>query len=162
MEERIIVKKPPKSPFGAAVLSALFPGTGLLYCNQVTRGLLYMLIFAGLVTMQGHARVQPFVALILAGFYIFQIVDAANMAKAINRRALLEKEEEPEQEENLTKQVKAGSVFWGLILIGLGVVLLLANYDIISYQTVFDLWPLVVIVVGLKLIVDYISKKGRT
>ncbi len=161
MEERIVVKRPPKSTFGAGVLSGIFPGTGLLYCNQIMKGLLYMLIFAGLVTMQGHARVQPFVALILAGFYIFQIIDTVNTAKAINRKALLGKEEEPEEEE-LSLKVKAGSIFWGLVLIVLGVVLLLANYDVISYHTLFDLWPLVVIVIGLKLIVDYITKKGRT
>jgi Ca2+/Na+ antiporter len=161
MEERIIVKKPPKSTFGAGVLSAIFPGTGLLYCNQVMKGLLYMLIFAGLVTMQGHERVQPFVALILAGFYIFQIIDTVNTAKAINRKALLGKEEEPEEDE-LSLKVKTGSVFWGIVLIVLGVVLLLANYDVISYHTLFDLWPLVVIVIGLKLIVDYLTKKSRT
>ena len=158
MEERIVVKRPPKSPFGAGVLSFFFPGTGLLYCNQVMKGLLYMLIFAGLVTMQAHAGGQPFSALILAGFYIFQIIDTVNVAKAINRKALLGTEEEAE-EEDLAKQAKAGSIFWGLVLIGLGAVLLLANYDLISYHTFFDLWPLIVIVIGLKLIVEYISKK---
>jgi hypothetical protein len=159
MEERIVVQKPLKSAFGAGILSFFFPGTGLLYCGQVAKGLLYMLIFAGLVTMQAHAGGQPFSGLILAGFYIFQIIDAANTAKAINRKALLGKVEEMEDEDVLAKDVKAGSVFWGIILIALGAVLILANYEVISYHSLFDLWPIVVIVIGLKLIVDYFTKK---
>ena len=159
MEERIVVQKPPKSVFGAGILSFLFPGTGLLYCGQVVKGLLYMLLFAGLVTMQSHASGQPFSGIILAGFYIFQIIDAANTAKALNRKALLGKAEDTDDEDVLAKDVKAGSIFWGIILIALGGVLILANYEVISYHALFDLWPIVVIVIGLKLIVDYFSMK---
>jgi hypothetical protein len=159
MEERIIVKRPPKSPFGAAVLSFFFPGTGLLYCGQVLKGLIFMVIFAGLVTMQGHASGQPFTAIILAGFYIYQIIESVNVAKAINRKALAGDEAEAETEDALAKEVKSGSIFWGLVLVGLGAVLTLANFDVISYHTIFDFWPVVVIVIGVKLIVDYFARK---
>ncbi|MFQ6038350.1 MAG: LiaI-LiaF-like domain-containing protein [Candidatus Aminicenantales bacterium] len=59
--------------------------------------------------------------------------------------------------------VRTGSVFWGIVLIVLGGVLLLANYEVISYDSVFEFMiPFVVLVVGVKLILDYYTKNGRT
>ena len=48
----------------------------------------------------------------------------------------------------------------------LGVVFLLGNFDIIDYDRIFDFWPVIIIVIGLKMIVDYLRQekqiKGRT
>jgi hypothetical protein len=51
-----------------------------------------------------------------------------------------------------------GSIFWGIILIALGGMLILANFEIINYDTLFDFWPVAVIVLGLKLVVDAVAK----
>lgn len=160
MEEKIVVKRPPKSSALAAVLSIFFPGTGALYNRQILKGMMFIIIFAGLVTMQTTGEGQPFLGIILGGFYIYQIIDAVQTSNRINRRAILGEEEEEEVEE-FPRAVKAGSVFWGMVLVALGVILILANFEVISYDTVFDFWPLVVIVIGLKLIVDYFSKKNN-
>lgn len=160
MEEKVIVKSPPKSPVLAGLLSFFFPfGIGAFYNGEVIKGFIYLVLFAGLVSMQPHGA-QPFVALLLAGFYFFQIIDSIHTAKRINRRTLLGKEAEAE-EEQLSLIVKSGSIFWGIVLMAMGGILLLANFDAISYDTVFDFWPLVVIVIGLKLIVDYFAKPKR-
>ena len=71
-----------------------------------------------------------------------------------------EEEEEVEVEE-FPEAVTAGSIFWGVILLLLGGFLLLANFEVISYDTVWDFWPVVVIVIGVKLIADYASKKKK-
>lgn len=160
MEEKVIVKSPPKSPVLAGLLSFFFPfGIGAFYNGEVIKGFIYLVLFAGLVSMQPHGA-QPFVGLLLAGFYFFQIIDSINTAKRINRRTLLGKEAEAE-EEQLSLVIKSGSIFWGIVLMAMGGILLLANFDAISYDTVFDFWPLVVIVIGLKLIVDYFAKPNR-
>lgn len=158
MEEKVVVKKPVKSPGLAGVLSALFPfGIGAFYNGEILKGFLYLFIFAGLVTMQGHGSAQPFLGLILAGFYIFQIIDSVHVAKRINRR-VGQGEAIKEEETDVTAVVKSGSVFWGALLIVLGGILILANFDVIPYDKVSDFWPVAIIVIGLKLVFDYFTK----
>ncbi len=157
MEEKGVVKEPIKSPTLAGILSALFPfGIGAFYNGEVIKGFIYLFIFAGLVSMQQHGSAQPFVALILAGFYFFQIIDSVQVARRINRQAL--QGEGAKEEEDVTAVVKSGSVFWGALLILIGGILLLGNFEVVSYDKIFDFWPAVVIIIGLKLIVDYFSK----
>jgi len=158
MEEKIIVKRPPKSPALAGILS-FFPGIGQIYNRQINKGFLFILIFAGLVTIQENEVGQPFFGLILAGFWIYQFMDAIQIARTINRRALKQEEEE-EKIEELPQFMKAGSIFWGVILLALGTVFLLANFEVISYGTIWNFWPVVVIIIGGKLIYDYATKKN--
>ncbi|NOR53895.1 MAG: hypothetical protein GQ536_07395 [Candidatus Aminicenantes bacterium] len=158
MEQKIIVKRPPKSPALAGILS-FFPGIGQIYNRQVNKGFLFILIFAGLVTIQQNEAGQPFFGLILAGFWIYQFMDAIQIARTINRRALKQEEEE-ELIEELPQFFKTGSIFWGVIILALGVVFLLANFELISYITIWNFWPVVVIVIGGKLIYDYSTKKN--
>ncbi len=162
MEEKVIVKRPPKSPFLAGVLSFFFPfGIGPIYNRQVMKGLIFLIVFAGLVTMQTTGEGQPFLGILLGGFYIYQIIDAVQTSRSINRRFLLGEEEEVEEAEEFPQVVKAGSIFWGTVLIALGGILLLANFEVMSYDTVIDFWPVLVIVIGLKLIADYFSKNKK-
>ncbi len=161
MEERIIIQqKPPKSPVLAAILSAIFPGIGALYNGQIGKGILYIVLFAGLVTIQDPGP-QPFVGLLIAGFYIFQIIESINTSKAINQAALSGKPEPVPTAVIPEIAGPQGSIFWGAVLVVLGGVLLLANFDVISYETVFDLWPLAVIGIGLKLVADYFIKSKK-
>jgi TM2 domain-containing membrane protein YozV len=163
MEEKIIVQKTPKSPALAGILSFFFPfGIGAFYNGEIVKGFIYLIIFAGLVTMQPHSGSQPFAGLVLAGFYFFQIIDSINVAKRINRRALRGEEAKEGEEELITEAVKSGSVFWGALLIALGAILLLGNFEVISYERIFDFWPLVVIVIGIKLVADYFSRNKQS
>jgi len=159
MEERVIVRRPPKSPFLAGLLSFIFPSAGTFYNSEYVKGIIYLLIFAGLVTLQGHGESQPFMGLILGGFYFFQLIDSINVAKAINRKAMLGENGEPAPSLTIPEVAKTGSVFWGVVLMALGAIFLLANFDIIDYGRIFDFWPLVIILIGVKFIVDYFSKK---
>lgn len=158
MEEKIIVKRPPKSPALAGILS-FFPGIGQIYNRQINKGFLFILIFAGLVTILVYGSGQPFFGLIFSGFWIYQVMDAFQIAKTINRRAFKQEEEE-EKIDELPLFMKTGSVFWGVILLAIGAILLMANFEIISYSTIWNFWPLVIIVIGGKLIYDYATKKN--
>lgn len=162
MEEKIkIEKKPAKSPVLAGIFSAIFPGTGAIYNGNYLKGVLYIIIFAGLVSVQSRGG-QPFVGLMLAGFYFFQLIDAVNEARRICAAA------QPESSPGTTRlSIEAevdisrpsGSISWGIILILLGGIFLLANYDVISYDALIDYWPLALIGLGLKLLADYFYGK---
>lgn len=160
MEERVIVKKPPKSPGLAGILAFFFPfGVGQLYNEQYRKALVFFLVFAGLVTLQTTGEGQPFMGLMLGGFYFYQLMEAIQTAKRINRISLNQPEERIEIEE-FPDVLKSGSIFWGGFLIVLGGLLLLANFELIDYGTLWDFWPVAVIVIGIKLIVDYYAKNG--
>ena len=163
MEEKIVVKRPPKSPGLAGVLSFFFPfGTGALYNGQIRKAIIFFFVFAGLVTLQTSGQGQPFLGLMLAGFYFYQIFDAVQTAKAINRRGLQMEDQEVEDFEEIPEMVTSGSVFWGIILRLLGGILLFANFEVISYDAVWEFWPLAIIVVGVKLISDFYKKEKES
>jgi TM2 domain-containing membrane protein YozV len=160
VQEKIVVPKPRKSPILAFLLSFFFPfGVGPFYNGEAVKGFIYLIIFAGLVTMQQHTAAQPFAGIVLGAFYIFQIIDTVNTANKINRRALVGGEVEEEEAVITPEAIKAGSIFWGVLLIALGLILLLGNFEVISYRAILDFWPVVVIVIGGKLIFDYLKKK---
>ncbi len=157
MEEKTVIpQRPLKSP-GFAGFLGIFPfGAGALYNGQYTKALLHFVIFAGLVSMQGRGGGQPFIALLLAGFIVYQFFDNIASAKAINAAAVGEAPAvavvaaRPEA-------VSSGSIFWGIVLIVLGVLLILANFEVISYDRLFDFWPVAVILIGFKLVLDSVA-----
>ncbi len=164
MEEKIIIqKKPPKSPVAAGILSGIFPfGVGAMYNGLYFKGLIYVIVFAALVTLQAHEKGQPFAALLLVGFIFYQLIESIQTAAAINRRALTGGEERPIQiEEQVLEPVKSGSIFWGIFLIVLGAVFLLANFEIIEYEVLFDFWPVAVIGIGIKLVIDFFARSKK-
>jgi ABC-type polysaccharide/polyol phosphate export permease len=149
-----------KSPGFAGVLG-MFPfGVGALYNGQYTKALLHLVIFSGLVHMQGRGSGQPFIGLVLAGFIVYQFFDNIQSAKAINAAA---SGQAAAADQALPEIPSQGSIFWGVVLIALGGLLILANFEIINYDTLFDFWPVAVIVLGLKLVFDALakSKNGR-
>jgi hypothetical protein len=162
MDEKIVIQqKPAKSPAAAAILSIIFPGAGALYNGLITKGILYILIFAGLVSIQEGPGGQPFKALILAGFYFFQIIESINNAKAISAAAAGEKPLEPGKTATVPEIVMpSGSIFWGAVLVVIGVLAILANFDVIRWEDLWDFWPVAVIAVGLKLVFDAVARKN--
>ncbi len=163
MEERVIIQqRPPKSPTAAGILSVIFPGLGALYNGQVGKGLLHMGIFAGIITILARNRGgDVFFALALAGFWFYQIFDAVNSARAINQTAQNPSGAPATAWPSTFGSAPAGSIFWGIVLIVIGVVLILGNFDVIAFEHVIDFWPLVLIAIGLKLVFDYSARARR-
>ncbi len=160
MEEKVILKRPPKSPALAGILSFFFPGTGALYNGQPLKFLVVLLGGAIMITMLAQEEGSaPFLGIMLGGLYFYQFIDAIVTASAINRKALLGEDVDEIKIEELPEFVRTGSVFWGIVLMIFGVVFLMANFSfIITYSGIWNLWPLVVIIFGVKLIVDYLAK----
>ncbi|NOR11646.1 MAG: hypothetical protein GQ545_00135 [Candidatus Aminicenantes bacterium] len=160
MEEKIILKRPPKSPALAGILSFFFPGTGALYNGQPLKFLVVLLGAAIMITMLAQEEGSaPFLGIMLGGLYFYQFIDAIVTASAINRKVLLGEEVDEIKIEELPEFVRTGSVFWGIVLMIFGVVFLMANFSfIITYSRIWNIWPLAVIIFGVKLIVDYLAK----
>jgi uncharacterized membrane protein len=49
-------------------------------------------------------------------------------------------------------RISGHALFWGLLLIILGALLLLSNLGIIT-QSIWDYWPVIFIIIGLKIII---------
>jgi hypothetical protein len=75
-----------KNPSLAAFL-AIFPGMGAIYNGNIIKGITYMLIFAILIVLTDNANEPDAVVfgLLIAGFFIFQIIDSYNEATKINQ-----------------------------------------------------------------------------
>ena len=160
-DQIIIQKRPPKSPAAAGILSGIFPGAGQLYNGEPTKALLFFIIFAGTISIMPHGP-HPFLPLVFAGFYIYQIIEAVQTAKSINQKAFLQSEPAPAVTPTAAADAspaRSGSVFWGIVLMALGAIFLLSNFEIIDYERIFDFWPVIVIIIGLKMIADYFIKK---
>ncbi len=167
MTETILIqRKPPKSPAAAGILSGILPGAGQLYNGQSSKALLFFVVFAGLISIMPHGP-HPLVPLVFAGFWFYQIIDAVQTAKAINLRAMGSPVPPAAAAGAVAPTVPdlpaagpSGSVFWGAVLMAVGAVLLLGNFDVIDYDRMFDFWPVIVIAIGVKMIVDYLRKKS--
>ena len=147
-----------KNPGLAALISGLFPGSGLFYAGNYTKGFSYMLLFALLIVLLvysaddgRHSMAADIVvfSLLLAGFYVFQIIDSFNEVKKRNRTS------EPVAEEVTSEISLTGSV----IILILGVLFMLRNLDVISYKSIIKLWPLLIIGIGLKMVIEYLVVK---
>ena len=149
----VVVSGP--SPGLAGVLAGLFPfGVGQVYTGQYAKGLAHLLIFSFLVWGVSNAGggSEPFFGIMLAGFIVYQIIDAVRSAHAIRlgqpppdpfglTRAFttVTGDKVPD-----TRQVPLGAI----VLIGLGVLFLFDTLDLFPFHRIGRLWPLILIVLG--------------
>jgi TM2 domain-containing membrane protein YozV len=145
-----------KSSLGAAMLS-IIPGVGFFYLGNMLKGIAYMLTFAGLIVLivnSGDTEVI-FFSLALAGFYIFQIFDAANEAQKNRYKETPPNSSIPETEEDV-------SLTSSIIVLIIGILFQLAQLDTISYLDITRLWPLFLIGLGIKMIYSYMKTNPKT
>jgi len=162
MEEKtVVMQRPPKSP-GFAGFLGMFPfGAGAFYNGQRLKAVLYLVIFGGLIDAMGHGN-GPLVPLLFVGFIVFQFFDNIQSAKAINLAAAGQKATS-DAVEGLPEVVTSGSVFWGVFLIILGALMILGNYQVIAvWENLGHLWPIAVIIIGLKLLIDSVATTQST
>jgi cell wall-active antibiotic response 4TMS protein YvqF len=126
----------------AAFWLGLVPGLGAVYNGEYNKALIHVIVFATLIIgSSSDIDAGPMVLLILAsiGFCVFMAIDAMRVAKARN---LGEATVDPIA--TWSKDLPLGPV----ILIGVGALLLLNNFDFFAFFHVRRLWPLVLIAVG--------------
>ena len=128
---------------GVAFVLGLFPGLGAVYNGEYNKALIHIVVFVAMIVglnsdMGDGADVA--LSLLLAGFVLYMAFDASRVARA---RSLGQVSTDPL--EALTKNRPVGPI----ILIGLGVLFLLNNFDWFSFHRVGRLmWPIILIGVG--------------
>jgi Domain of unknown function (DUF5668) len=139
---------------GVAFVLGLFPGLGAVYNGEYNKALIHIVVFVamivGLNSDPGDAAATV-LGLLLAGFILYMAFDAMRVTKARN---LGETPSDPL--ENWSKNRPVGPI----ILIGLGVLFLLNNFNWLPFWRIGRLWPLVLIGVGVLMFRNRLERRS--
>jgi Domain of unknown function (DUF5668)/B-box zinc finger len=155
-----------------ATMLGFIPGVGSIYNGQVIKGLIHVLIFAGLVWAEDRSGGNPFFGILIAFFYFYMVWDAYATAKAIQERRPLPDPfglaaQLPASEAAPPTGAGPGSEVTrhtphvptaAIVLIGLGVLFLLDNLGLFHLHWIGHLWPVILIVLGVWL---FARRTGR-
>ncbi len=128
---------------GIAFVLGLFPGLGAVYNGEYNKALIHIVVFAamivGLSSDIGDSA-DTALGLLLSGFILYMAFDAMRTAKARN---LGETPVDPL--ESWSKNRPIGPI----ILIALGLLFLLNNFNWFPFYRIGRLWPLILIAAGI-------------
>lgn len=129
---------------GVAFALGLIPGLGAVYNSEYLKALIHVAVFGSMVAAQSSdvpSSLHVLLAFAMACFYFYMPIDAYRVAKAREvGTAASALAGFPDFDRN--KPVGA------MILIGLGVFLLLANFGLFRWDWFGRLWPLGLIALG--------------
>ena len=145
-----------KRPLLAGVLSG-FPGMGNVYNGLYVRGLIQFLIVAGLLGLVNHSS-NVFFIMTMIFFWAFSMLDSYRQAMLINYGyaqdlGLVDRPDRP--------SAGQGGLIAGIVLTLLGIVATLEQYVDIDLRWLYDLWPVLLIGVGIWLIVASIRERNK-
>jgi hypothetical protein len=127
---------------GAALVLGFIPGLGAVYNGEYVKALIHVCVFGGLVAAASGdtGNAQPLFVIAAFCFYFYMPIDAYRVAK-------LRDTGQPVTEIfpiNFEGRLPMGPV----ILIGIGVLLLFANFGLFRWFWLGRLWPLILIALG--------------
>jgi hypothetical protein len=133
----------------AAFLLGLIPGVGAIYNAEYIKAALHLLIFGTLVSIAdaSHGTADALWGLLAFGFYVYMPFEAFYTAK--KRKLAREGINLITPFDSFTEQFGDLELWGGVALVLLGGILLLNTFDIISFERIARLWPVLLIVVGL-------------
>ena len=139
---------PPASGLGPSPVLAFFlgflPGLGAFYNEQFGKGIIHLAIFLFLFiigvdgAVSGGAEAALWIC--ISALWVYMPVDAYRTAKA---RLAGQRLEDPL--ENFSKGKPVGP----FLIIGIGILLLLHNFDWFPWWRIQQFWPIILIIVGL-------------
>lgn len=144
--------RPGGSP-GVAFFLGLFPGLGAVYNGEYNKALIHVVVFIALVvgaSSDAGDATEPALGLLIAGFVLYMAFDALRVA-----RARIQGEVTVDPLESWSKNRPVGPI----ILIVLGVLFLLNNFNWFPFWRIGRLWPLVLIGVG---VLMFRNRMGRS
>ena len=133
----------------AAGWFSLLPGLGLLYLGQFLKALVVALVAVGTMQFADHSDAG---GLLVPLVWIGQIIYAVQEAKRLNR--LRAGQASPSSPAPAQAPAEEGdSPVWGGVLIGLGALFLLDQFDMIQFGDIFaKFWPLLIIGLGVQIL----------
>lgn len=142
---------------GLAFILGLIPGVGAIYNGQYAKGLIHVVIFGLLVSIVSSGSAGGLDALfgMLIGVWIFYMAFEAYHS-ARKRQA-----GQPVDEFSSLVPLKgsgAGTKVAPAVLIAIGVLFLLLNFDVIRLYQIMRFWPAILIAIGVYML--YVRKGG--
>jgi Domain of unknown function (DUF5668) len=127
---------------GVAFILGFFPGMGAVYNGEYNKALIHIVVFAamivGLSSDIGEGA-SVALSLLLAGFIFYMVFDSVRTAKARATGQVC-----PDPLESWSKNRPVGPI----ILIVLGAIFLLNNFDWFPFYRLVRFWPLILIIAG--------------
>ncbi|MBZ5502302.1 MAG: B-box zinc finger protein [Acidobacteriia bacterium] len=139
---------------GAALALGFIPGLGAVYNGEYVKALIHVLVFAGLIAAESSNipdAYHAFLGLAIGCFYFYMPVEAYRTAKARQTSQI-----EPPPPGLMEGRRPVGAI----ILIGLGVFLLLANFGLFQWEWLGKVWPVGLIVLGVWILVERMKKQS--
>lgn len=141
-----------------ATALSLMPGLGQIYSGFYQRGFLNIAVVAATITLLNEWQlrpVHPLLGIFLPFFWIYNMIDAARCAQAVNRALRGGRQINlPELPMGLT----GSSRFSGIVLVVVGVLLLGVTAFGVDLRWLREWWPVLLIVLGLRL---FMKGRGR-
>ncbi len=143
--------KPDVNP-GAAAALGLIPGLGAVYNGEYMKALIHVAVFGGIIAALSSdlpGELDAFLGIALGCFYFYMPIEAYRTAKARQ----LGQPQPPD-----LVQVEGRKPIGAIILIGLGVLFLLANFHLLEREWFSKAWPVGLIVLGGWILMDRMRK----
>jgi len=141
------------NPALAFILGFTFPGLGAVYNGQYNKALIHVVVFATMVfglSSDFDGGMKVVLGILLAGFIFYMAFDAMRTAQA---QRIGEAAPDPLQSWSMQRPVGP------IILIAVGALFLLNNFDLLPFYRIERFWPLILIVVG---ILMFRNRLGRS
>jgi Domain of unknown function (DUF5668) len=140
--------QPLRTSPGLAFLLGLLPGVGAIYNAQYLKGFMHVAIFGLLVTLissgHGDGGGEAFLGILVAAWWAYMPFEAYHTA---TRRQLGMPVDE--WSSLLPRNAVSGRVPIGpIVLIVLGVIFLLSEFDLIRFRDIARFWPVLLILIG--------------
>jgi hypothetical protein len=130
------------SPGVAFILGFVFPGLGAVYNGEYNKALIQIVVFATFIlglSSDMDDGMKAVLGILLAGFIFYMAFDAMRAAQSKQRG-----ETRADPLESWSKNQPVGPI----ILIVLGAIFLLHNFDWFPFYRLERFWPLILIVAG--------------
>jgi len=137
---------------GAALALGFIPGLGAVYNGEYVKALIHVAVFGGIIAALSSdlpGEVDAFLGIALGCFYFYMPIEAYRVAKA---RELGQPQPPDLMQSEGQKPIGA------IILIGLGVLSLLANFHLLARDWFSKAWPVGLILLGAWILMDRMRK----
>jgi len=136
---------------GLAFVLGMIPGVGAVYNGQYAKGLVHVIIVGvliGILDTESAPGFEPLIGLLLACFWFYMGFEAYHTAKRRRMGQPLDEFSNLMPMGSRTTRVPVGPI----VLIGVGVLFLLNNLDLLDIHRAARYWPAVLIVYGIYLL----------
>lgn len=142
------------SPGLAFVLGLSVPGLGAVYNGEYNKALVHIVVFAAMIVGLSSGASEGstvMLALLLAGFIFYMAFDAMRTAQARNAGQTAS---DPLASWSTNRPIGP------ILLIVLGILFLLGNFDFFNLDRIFQFWPVILIVAGLLMLGRRLSRSS--